>query len=161
MAAPFASHANAQQARAGDPGAVQAASSGQEEATQDREESRRIKDLSFQDLLNVHIRVTSAKGDDIFTAPSTVSVIDAATLRRYNIESIGEALNLLPGVSVGRTYYRSNVETFRGVLGDQFASSALILINGVPTWHATTGEGAFSRIAIQDVERIEVLRGPA
>jgi outer membrane receptor protein involved in Fe transport len=162
VAALFTSHASAQQARTEDPaGAAQEASDGHQDAKQDREESQKIKDLSLEDLLNVHIRVASAKGDDIFTAPSTVSVIDAATLRRYNIESIGEALDLLPGVSVGRTYYRSNVETIRGVLGDQYASSALILINGVPTWHATTGEGIFSRIAIQDVERIEVLRGPA
>jgi outer membrane receptor protein involved in Fe transport len=116
---------------------------------------------SLEDLLEVRILVGSTKGDDIFTTPSTVTVIDEATLRRYNIESIPEALALLPGVNVGRTYSRNNVTTFRGVLGDQFSNNVLILINGVSTWNATTGEAAYYRIPIQDVERIEVLRGPA
>jgi outer membrane receptor protein involved in Fe transport len=116
---------------------------------------------SLEELLEIRILVGSTKGDDIFTTPSTVTVIDAATLRRYNIETIPEALAMVPGVNVGRTYSRDNVTTFRGVLGDSYSNKVLILIDGVPTWHATTGEAAYYRIAIQDVERIEVLRGPA
>jgi outer membrane receptor for ferrienterochelin and colicin len=120
-----------------------------------------LSDMTLEQLLDVHISVASTQGDDIFTTPSTVSVITAATLRRYNVESIAEALGMLPGVNVGRTFFRSNVVTLRGLLGDQYSNKVLILINGVPTWHATSGEGAYYRIAIQDVERIEVLRGPA
>ncbi len=150
-------------ARAGDIGA---ASQPGEPAVVPQERDAETKkgryvELSLEDLLKVRILVASTKGNDIFTAPSTVSVIDAATLRRYDIQSLAEALELLPGVEVRRSILKRNVQTFRGILQDNYANKVLILINGVPTWHAATGEGAFYRIAIQDVERIEVLRGPA
>lgn len=117
--------------------------------------------LSLEDLLKVRLAVTSTRGDDILKAPSTVSVIDAETIRRYNLRSVAEALELVPGLDVKRTYIKRNVDTARGVLQDQYANKVLVLINGVATWHASTGEAAFYRIPIEDVERIEVLRGPA
>lgn len=117
--------------------------------------------MSLDELLKVQILVVSTRGDDILTAPSTVTVIDADTIRRYNLLSIAEALELVPGMDVKRTYLKRNLATARGMLQDHYANKVLVLINGVPTWHASTGEGAFYRIPIQDVERIEVLRGPA
>jgi outer membrane receptor protein involved in Fe transport len=159
-----ASRADAQAAQSAYPATLPAADASLPDDPQPPKEDdhkKQIRELSLEDLLNVRIHVASTKGDDVFTAPSTVSVLDGATLRRYNIQTVGEALELLPGVEVRRTYFKRNVATFRGVLQDQYSNKVLLLINGVSTWHAATGEGAFYRIAIQDVERIEVLRGPA
>ncbi|MDM8569713.1 TonB-dependent receptor, partial [Thiotrichales bacterium HSG1] len=41
------------------------------------------------------------------------------------------------------------------------ANKVLVMINNIPSWHAITGEGNLDRLDIHDVERIEVLRGPA
>lgn len=138
-----------------------AGAAAEDPATAKAQEQKPYEGMSLEDLLKVRLAVTSTRGDDILAAPSTVSVIDADTIRRYNLRSVAEALELVPGLDVKRTYFKRNVATARGILQDHYANKVLVLINGVATWHASTGEGAFYRIPIEDVERIEVLRGPA
>ena len=67
----------------------------------------------------------------------------------------------LAGIQVYRTAFKQQVATVRGVLQDHYANKVLVMINNVPSWHAVTGEGNLDRVSIHDVERIEVLRGPA
>jgi outer membrane receptor for ferrienterochelin and colicin len=79
----------------------------------------------LEDLLQVRILVASTKGDDIFTTPSTVSVIDAATLQHYNIESIAEALSMLPGINVAsvqraRLHVSSKLLTLATIVEDEY-----------------------------------------
>lgn len=113
-------------------------------------------------LLNTPISVASSKSTTILTAPSTVTVIDRDMIERYNFTSIEEALDMVPGFAVVSTpSKRRSVPTVRGVLQDNYASKVLLLIDDVPTWHGSLGEGATGRVDIADVERIEVLRGPA
>ena len=100
-------------------------------------------------------------GDDIFKTPSNVSIIDRATIETYGFRTVSEAVTTLAGVAVMRTYLKRNLPTIRGVLQDLYADKVLVLIDGVPSWHAVTGEGNLDRIDIHDVERIEVLKGPA
>jgi outer membrane receptor protein involved in Fe transport len=117
--------------------------------------------LTIQDLMGSKVQVGSIEATDLLTAPSTVTVIDSATIREFNIQSVSEAVNLVAGFMVLRTYIKRDVPTARGVLQDQYANKVLVLINNVPTWMAVTGEGALARIDIHDVDRIEVLKGPA
>ncbi len=119
------------------------------------------EDLTMEDLMGSKVQVGSIEGTDLLTAPSTVTVIDSTTIREYNIQSVAEAVNLVAGFQVIRTYIKRDVPTARGVLQDQYANKVLLLINNVPTWMAVTGEGALARIDIHDVDRIEVLKGPA
>lgn len=119
--------------------------------------------LSLEELLNleVKIEVASTKGDNIFTSPSTVSIITKEDIEKFNYSSISEALQTISGFSVERTYLKRNLPTSRGVLQDHYANKVLVLIDGVPSWNAVTGEGNLDRINILDVERIEVLKGPS
>ncbi len=120
-----------------------------------------MAEMDLFDLLDVDIEVASTKADKLSTAPSTVTVIDRAMLERFQFATVVEALNHVAGVSVVRTYLKRNVPTIRGILQDHYANKVLVLIDGVPAWNAVTGEGYLERISINDVERIEVLRGPA
>jgi outer membrane cobalamin receptor len=120
-----------------------------------------LLDMSLDDLLNVQVTVSSTKGENIFSATSTVSVIDAEMIKQYNFRSISEALQTVSGFSVSRTYLKRNLPTARGILQDHYANKVLVLINNVPTWNAVTGESGLDRISINDVQRIEVLKGPA
>ncbi|MCU0304085.1 MAG: TonB-dependent receptor [Thermoanaerobaculales bacterium] len=117
--------------------------------------------LSLEDLMQISISVASLKEAGILDAPSMVTVIDRDMIEEYNLQSVAEAVNLVAGMSVVRTYLKRDLPTARGVLQDSYANKVLVLIDGVPTWHGVTGEGALARIDIHDVERIEVLKGPA
>ncbi len=113
------------------------------------------------ELLNTPIAVASSKGDNLFTAPSTVSFMDRDFLMRYGVQTLAEAVDLAAGMSVSRGPLRIDQPTSRGVLQDTYANRVLLLINGVSTWNALSGDMTLARIPIQDVERIEILKGPA
>jgi outer membrane receptor protein involved in Fe transport len=117
--------------------------------------------LSLEDLMQISISVASLKEASILDSPSMVTVIDRDMIEEYNLQSVAEAVNLVAGMGVLRTYLKRDLPTARGVLQDHYANKVLVLIDGVPTWHAVTGEGAMARVDIHDVERIEVLKGPA
>lgn len=118
-------------------------------------------DLTVQDLLGLKVQVASLEATSLLTAPSMVTVLDAATIRELNIQSVAEALNMVPGFAVTRTYLKRDLPTGRGLLQDNYANKVLLLINSVPTWMAVTGEGELARVDIHDVDRIEILKGPA
>ncbi len=124
-------------------------------------ETESFAGLSIEDLMQINISVASLSEESILDTPSMVTIIDRQMIQEYNFQSVAEALNLVTGMSVLRTYLKRDLPTARGVLQDHYANKVLILINGVPTWMAVTGEGALQRVDIHDVERIEVLKGPA
>lgn len=118
-------------------------------------------ELSLAELLNVMVQVGSQKEETVFTSPSTVTVIDRKMIAQYNFQSVSEAINTVSGVKALRSYLRHNIATSRWILNEHYSNKVLILINGVSTWLATTGEGNLDRVSIHDVERIEILKGPA
>ena len=119
-------------------------------------------DLSdLEGLMIIEVSVASTRSETIFNTPSTVSVIDKEFIANFNITSVSEAIDMIPGFFNTRTYLKRNLPTSRGIMQDHYANKVLVLINGIASWHGTTGEGNIDRININDVERIEVLRGPA
>ncbi len=120
-----------------------------------------ISNVPIEELLQTNIHIGMFSSRKIFKIPSMITVVDRATIERYGIRSISEALSLVPGFTVYRTYLKNHLPTARGVLQTHYANKILVMINGVPTWHASTGEPNIDRIDIEDVERIEVLKGPA
>jgi outer membrane receptor protein involved in Fe transport len=125
------------------------------------QEEQNLTDLSLDDLLNIPISVSSTNAKTIFNTPSSVSVIDENMIKKFNYSSVAEALNNIPGLQINRTYLKRNIPTSRGILQDHYANKVLVLINGVATWNTVTGEASIDKINIHDVERIEVLKGPA
>jgi len=118
-------------------------------------------EMSLTELLDVKIDVASSRGQTILNTPSTVSIIDQKMIKQYNFNSVAEALCIIPGFQVMRTYFKRNIPTSRDILQPHYANKVLVLINGIPQWNAATGETNIDRININDVERIEVLKGPA
>jgi outer membrane cobalamin receptor len=107
------------------------------------------------------ITISSSKGENVIGSASTVSVMDAQMLNRFGFRTIADAVDSRAGVSVQRTYFKQGMLTGRGVLQDLYANKNLILIDGIPLWHAVSGESNIDRVALTDAKRIEVLRGPA
>jgi len=91
-------------------------------------------------------------------SPSTVTVLDGARLRERGIRRVSEALRDVPGVDVVQS----------GAIGGTTAvfvrggnsNYVKVLVDGVPV-NAPGGTFDFANLTTDNVERIEVLRGPA
>ena len=94
--------------------------------------------------------------------PSSVTVITAETLRRYGITSLPDALRLAPGMAVTRAsgpdyrigYHGTNI----------FAPRRMnVLIDGISVYRPAFSEVEWSQlpVAVGDIDRIEVTRGPS
>jgi outer membrane receptor protein involved in Fe transport len=127
----------------------------------DGEEELNVFSMSLDELLDLEVDVSSTKGENVFHAPSTVTVVDSEMIGRYNFLSVAEALESVAGIEVYQTIIDKNVTTSRGILQNFYANKILVLIDNVPTWQPIYGDGHLERIDIHDVERIEVLKGPA
>jgi len=90
--------------------------------------------------------------------PVAVTVIGGAQLRRQGIRSVAEALRAVPGANVVTTSaYGSQTSLF--LRGGQ-SNYVKVLIDGVPQ-NAPGGAYDFANLTTDNVERIEVVRGPA
>lgn len=127
--------------------------------------------LSLKDLLNVKIVSASKKQELLFEAPLSASVVTKEDIHRAGSSSIMEAMRLVPGMIV-REQSNGNYDIhLRGM--DNVPQNApfdltsntttLVMIDGRPVYSYLRG-GTFWEtlpIDLNDVERIEVVRGPA
>ncbi len=89
---------------------------------------------------------------------SSVSVVTRADIERQQIRNAAEALRSLPGVSVSQSGTPGSVTVVR-IRGAE-SRHTLVLIDGVEVNSGTDGFFDFSNLTADDIERIEVLRGP-
>jgi vitamin B12 transporter len=89
---------------------------------------------------------------------NAVTVLTRADLQRLQVRQVADALRSLPGVTVGRSGAFGNFTQvrIRGAEGNH----TLVLIDGVEANNTTDGELDFSNVSADDIERIEVIRGP-
>jgi vitamin B12 transporter len=90
---------------------------------------------------------------------SAVTVVTGAQLRAQQIRHAADALQSLPGVSVNRqgTFNNLTVVRIRGAESNH----TLVLIDGVEVNSASTdGFFDFSNLGADEIEQIEVVRGP-
>ncbi|HAN79718.1 MAG TPA: hypothetical protein DCQ31_19125, partial [Bacteroidales bacterium] len=117
--------------------------------------------MSLEDLLKVKVKVSSTKSETVFNTPSTVSFIDREMLEKYNFLSVAEMLRIAVGMDIYQTNLDDNVPTARGVLQNYYANKVLVLIENIPTYQPIYGNTNLDRLEVNDIERIEVLKGPA
>jgi vitamin B12 transporter len=101
---------------------------------------------------------TGGGGVPVEQVGSAVTVITGEELRQQQVRTVADALRGTPGVAVSRTggYGSFTQVRIRGAEGNQ----TLVLIDGVQANNPVDGEFDFSNLAAEDIERIEVIRGP-
>ncbi len=106
--------------------------------------------------------VTATKTQkDIKDAPGSVSVIYAEDLKKRNVKTLDEAINILSGIFVKRSKGLMDSTAsvrMRGFNSDRYV---LILLDGQPLNDAYTGGVEWGTFPINNIERIEIIRGPA
>jgi outer membrane receptor for ferrienterochelin and colicins len=88
--------------------------------------------------------------------PVSISLMEAAELRRRNSLTLEEALRYVPGVNMtgSQVNIRGSSGYSRGV-----GSRVLMLVDGIPFIAGDTGELIFESIPVGQVDRIEVVKG--
>ncbi len=100
-----------------------------------------------------------APGDLLANQGTAATVITGEELRQQQIRTPVEALRSLPGITVSRTgpFAGFSQVRIRGAEGNH----TLVLIDGIEANNPGDGEFDFSnRVGGEEIERIEVLRGP-
>ena len=117
----------------------------------------------LQDLLQVleeETEIATKTKLNIDFVPGMVSVLHARELQRRGIETVVEALELVPGIQLSMAGAGQNQVIMRGT-GKIFASSNIkYMVNGIQLNSTLNAQSAIYEIPIEQVERIEVIRGP-
>ena len=94
-------------------------------------------------------------------APAAVTVIDREMIRNSGARQVAELFRLVPGFQVTYRNGHSPTVTYHG-LADTYARRLQVMIDGVSFYNPAYGgvEWYELPIAIEDIERIEVVRGP-
>jgi len=109
------------------------------------------------------VNAASRATETVEEAPSSVSIVRSEELRQMAYPTIAEALRGIRGVFVSddRSYPTVGFRGF-GRLGD-YGNRVLVLLDGQPTnddWLGSSYVGYDARTDLEDIERIEVVRGP-
>lgn len=133
------------------------------------EEAATPSDLGdLESLLGEEVVTTASRSAErSSTAPATVQIIDGATLRRFGIRSLDEALGLLGLGSFTADSsgdYNTGVDTgFQGVLLRDRNRHVLVLVDGHVMNAQSTGETRLDvalGIPLELVDHIELMLGP-
>jgi len=128
----------------------------------DQETGEPLKQLSLAQLGNVEVTSASKEPEEVWKTPAAVYVLTNEDIRRSGATSIPEVLRLVPGVQVSRIDNDHWAVGIRG-FADQFSKSMLVLVDG-RSLYTPLFAGVYwalqDGILLEDVERIEVIRGP-
>lgn len=120
-----------------------------------------LTDMSLEDLMNIEVTSVSKKRERLADAAAAIFVLTSADIQRQGATNIPEALRLVPGLQVARIDASKWAITSRGFNG-RFANKLLVLLDGrsvyTPLFAGVYWEAL--DMPIEDIERIEVIRGP-
>lgn len=120
-----------------------------------------LASLSLEQLLALDVTSVGKKRERLDRAAAAVFVITQDDIRRTGATSIPEALMLAPGLHVARVNSRTWAITARG-FNSVFSNKLLVMIDGRSIYSPLfAGVWWDQDIMLDDVDRIEVIRGPA
>jgi len=129
---------------------------------QDPTNTSRLKQLNLAQLGDLEVTTTSKEPEEVWKTPAAVYVLTQEDIRRSGATSIPEALRLVPGVQVSRIDNDHWAVGIRG-FADQFSKSMLVLVDG-RSLYTPLFAGVYwalqDGVLLEDVDRIEVIRGP-
>jgi len=117
--------------------------------------------LSLEELMEVEVTTVSKKEVNAFKSSSSIFIISKEMIRRSGATSIPELLRLAPGMHVGRisgNQWAVNSRATNAVISREMR----LMVDGRDL-HNNYNNGIFwdsVSIVLEDIERIEVVRGP-
>ncbi len=121
-----------------------------------------LKDMSLEQLLNVEVTTVSRRQSTLAQSPAAIFVITQDDIHRTGATSIPEALRLAPGMEVAQVDSSTWAISARGFNGTA-ANKLLVQMDG-RSLYTPLFSGVFWDVQdtmMEDIDRIEVIRGPA
>jgi iron complex outermembrane receptor protein len=131
------------------------------ETAQPEDSENSLKHLSLEELGSIKVTTASKEPEEVWHTASAIYVITHDDIERSGATSIPEALRLAPGVEVARIDSSRWSIGIRG-FGSRLCRDVLVLIDG-RTVYTTLLAGTYWEVQdylIEDIDRIEVIRGP-
>src|SRR5215472_7794400 len=120
-----------------------------------------ISRMSIEDLMSMEVTSVSKRTQRVADAAAAVFVITQEDIRRSGAASVPQALRMVPGLEVARIDENKWAIGSRGFNG-RFDNKLLVLIDGRSVY-TPLFSGVYWNIQdvmLEDVDRIEVIRGP-
>ncbi len=120
-----------------------------------------LADLDLEYLMNIEVVSVSKQEEKLSETAAAIFVITADDIRRSGYTNIAEVLRLAPGLHVARVDANKWAISSRG-FNSIFANKLLVLIDGRTVYNPLFS-GVYwdvQDLLLEDVERIEVIRGP-
>src|ERR1700730_1265318 len=91
-------------------------------------------------------------------SPASISVVDSQDLDQKQIERVSDALREVPGLNVVQTGTPGQLTSvfMRGLPSEDMQ----VLLDGIPINQGLAGQFDFANLSTDDIDRIEVARGP-
>lgn len=116
---------------------------------------------NIEELMDITVTSVSKKSQKIANAAAAIYVITQDDIHRSGVTTIADALRMVPGVQVARIDSNKWAVTARGFNG-RFANKLLVLMDG-RSLYTPFFIGVYWEVqdtVLEDIERIEVIRGP-
>ncbi|MFO0983581.1 MAG: TonB-dependent receptor plug domain-containing protein, partial [Planctomycetota bacterium] len=120
-----------------------------------------LTELSLEELMSVEVTSVARKEQKLAETPSAVYVITQEDIRRSTARSVPDLLRSVPGLEVAQVNANQWAISARG-FNLPFANKLLVLIDGRSVY-TPLFSGVYwdvQDVLLEDVERIEVIRGP-
>lgn len=120
-----------------------------------------LKQLSLESLLDVEVSSVSKKNEKIMESAAAVYIITAEDIRRSGYRTIPELLRVVPGMNIANVDSHTPAISCRGFKG-LFSNKLLVLVDGRSVY-TPLFSGVYWDVQdtlLEDVDRIEVIRGP-
>ncbi len=121
-----------------------------------------LKSLSLEELSRIEVTTVSKEASSALRTPAAIHILTQEDIRRSGATNIPDLLRLVPGVEVAQIDSAKWAIGIRGFQG-RLSKSVLVLIDGrsvyTPLFAGVYWE--MQDTMIEDIDRIEVIRGPA
>jgi iron complex outermembrane receptor protein len=128
---------------------------------QPQQKTEDLTSRSLEDLMNIEVTSVSKKQQKMSEVAATVFVITQEDIHRSGATNIPDLLRMVPGLDVAQINANTWAISARG-FNHQFANKLLVLIDGRAVYTPLFG-GVYwdtQDMPFEDLERIEVIRGP-
>jgi len=120
-----------------------------------------LSEASLETLMNMEVSSPGRKDQKLSQTAGAIYVVTQEDIRRSGVTSIPDVLRMVPGLQVAQIDASQWAVTCRGFNG-RFADKMLVMIDGRTIYNNLFGGVYWEQndVPLEDIERIEVIRGP-
>ncbi len=120
-----------------------------------------LAQLSIEELISMKVTSVLKTPQPLSESPAAVHIVTQEDIRRSGADNIPDLLRMVPGVQVAELDVNIFAVSIRG-FNDIHANKLLVMVDGRSVYnHIFSGViWSYMDVFIEDIERIEVIRGP-